>query len=90
MVESKLLYDLTRDALYNMGIPSMIEQLCPPEKLQKWLHVLSADQMILQCTRTPGTVRFIQFISAIGVVVNLVQVKKNVFSMLVNILNKQR
>ena len=45
------------------------------------------DQMILDCKRL-GTVFIIHCISVISVVMNLVQVKENVFSMIANILNK--
>ena len=49
------------------------------KKKKKWPRVLNADQMILECTRRPEIVWFIQCISVIDVVVDLVRVKENMF-----------
>ena len=71
-----------------VGKNIQLEQLCPlkvfsnpqkNKKKQKWPRVLNADQMILECTKRPGIVWFIQCISVIDVIVDLVRVKENVF-----------
>ena len=48
-----------------MGAPAIISD-------SDWFYVLGADQMILECMEIPKMVSFIQCISVIGVVVNLV------------------
>lgn len=66
----------------------LTQKLLDQKDQQKWLHIISGDQIILKCTRRPGTVSFIQCIPITDVVVELAQVRKDVFSMFVNMLNK--
>ena len=62
--------------------------------IKKWLLVVSADQIIFECRKRLGLVWFmvwfIQYISVINVSVDLVQFRRYVFNVLVNIPNKSK